>query len=108
MAAAGAAQPTTRPPPARSTRPPFELALTEWEHTHARPTLERAQSGKWDQLRAVLTRLADSHHAAQGGGLTRVEQRDLLGLTLDRLARATKLARQLRTALETTPGGEPQ
>lgn len=93
---------TTRYP---TTTGPFDqtahdLALAEWEHRHARPTLERAQAGKWEQLRAVLARLADSHQAAAGGGLTRGEQRDLLGLTLDRLARATELGRQLREPLD--------
>lgn len=92
---------TTRYP---TTTGPFdetalELALDEWEHQHARPTLERAQAVKWNQLRAVLVRLADSHRAAAGGGLSTDQQRDLLELTLDRLARATELAHQLGESL---------
>ena len=73
-----------------------DLALKEWEHQYARPTLQRARTRKGNQLRTVLVGLAEVHRAAAGGGLSRAQQRDLFGLTLDRLARASELVRQLR------------
>lgn len=86
------------------TRTPFddaahELALGEWEHTHARPTLDGLRSGTWDQVGAVIRRLAESHFTTT---LTRFTdhppevRRALLDRTLTALHRATELAEQLR------------
>jgi hypothetical protein len=85
-----------------------DLALAEWEHDHARPTLEGLRAEHWTRLGALLRRLAHSYNTAGGGlisGLTPIEQRELLDRTLAGLDRATKLARQLHEPLETTPGG---
>lgn len=76
-----------------------ELALAEWEHTHARPILERLHAEKWDQLRALLRRLADSHSTATHAVLSDLlpaARRDLIEGTLAALEAATELARQLR------------
>jgi hypothetical protein len=85
-----------------------DLALAEWEHDHARPTLEGLRAEQWTRLGALLRRLAHSYNTAGGGlisGLTPAEQRELLDRTLAGLDRATKLAHQLHEPLETTPGG---
>jgi hypothetical protein len=84
-----------------------DLALAEWEHDHARPTLEGLRAEHWTRLGALLRRLAHSYNTAGGGlisGLTPIEQRELPERTLARLDRATKLAHQLQEPLETTPG----
>lgn len=80
-----------------------ELALGEWERSHACPALEAVHAGKWEQLRIVLRRLADSHNIATRelvGGLTLAARRELLDQTLTRLDHATALARELRDPLE--------
>jgi hypothetical protein len=84
-----------------------DLALAEWEHNHARPTLEGLRAEHWTRLGALLRRLAHSYNTAGGliSGLTPIEQRELLERTLAGLDRATKLARQLHEPPETTPGG---
>jgi hypothetical protein len=100
---------TTRYP----TTEPFDeaahdLALTEWERDHARPVLEGSRVDHWDRLRTVVRRLAESHATTtppRFTDLSPVEQRELLDRTLTGLDRATKLARQLRESLQSTPGG---
>jgi len=77
-----------------------DLALEEWEHQHARPTLQRARIRKGDQLRTVLVGLAEVHRAAAGYELSRAQQRDLLTRTQDRLAPASELIRQLHAPLD--------
>lgn len=97
---------TTRYP----TTDPFDeaaegLALAEWERDHARPTLE---GQAWEQLRTALRQLAESHATttrARFGELAPAEQRNVLDRTLEQLARATELARQLRAPLQSTLGG---
>jgi hypothetical protein len=90
-----------------------DLALAEWEHHHARPTLEGLRVDHWDRLRTLVRRLAESHATTtrtRFSGLAPVEQRELLDRTLAGLHRATALAHQLRGPLGTTPddltGGE--
>lgn len=100
---------TTRYP----TTDPFDeaaegLALAEWERDHARPTLEGHRARAWEQLRALVRQLAESHATttrARFGELAPGEQRVVLDRTLEQLARATDLARQLRAPLESTLGG---
>jgi hypothetical protein len=85
-----------------------DLALAEWEHDHARPTLQGLRAEHWTRLGALLRQLAHSYKTAGGAlisGLTPTEQRELLERTLAGLDRATTLARQLHEPLETTPGG---
>jgi hypothetical protein len=84
-----------------------ELALSEWERDHARPTLEALRAEKWDRLRTLVRQLAESHATTtrtRFSGLSPSEQRELLDRTLAALDRATTLARQLREPLQTTPG----
>ncbi|MGH3979875.1 MAG: hypothetical protein ACRDRZ_12900 [Pseudonocardiaceae bacterium] len=88
---------TTRYP---ATTGPFdeaaeELALAEWEHTHARPALEAAHARKWDRLHqffvAGATELApDSIRRASPA-----TRRGALNRTLTRLDEAAQLARKL-------------
>jgi hypothetical protein len=91
---------TTRYP---TTTGPFDehahqLALTEWEHTHARPALWRLQLEELDRLGKHLrgltrysTRLAPDSIEAQSPAA----RRDLLDHVLADLDRAAELARQL-------------
>ncbi|MGH3755780.1 MAG: hypothetical protein ACRDRP_24470 [Pseudonocardiaceae bacterium] len=79
-----------------------ELALEEWERSHARPALEGLRAGTWDRLRSVVRRLAESHATATAtrfGDLAPAAERDLLDRTLAALDTATRLARQLRAPL---------
>jgi hypothetical protein len=85
-----------------------ELALAEWEHSHARPTLEGIRTVNWDRLGTLLRQLADSHGTTtrtQVSDLTPAAQRDVLDRTLTALDHATELARGLRQPLETALGG---
>ena len=77
-----------------------DLALQEWEHQHARPSLQRARVWKWDQRRTVLVGLAEVDRAAAGYELSRAEARDLLTWTRNRLAQASELVRQLHEPLD--------
>jgi hypothetical protein len=76
-------------------------ALTEWEHTHALPTLRRLQSKEFDRLgrhlrdlAGYLAKLAPDSLEAQ----SRAARCDLLDQVLDTLDRAVELARQLEHA----------
>jgi len=95
---------TTRYP---SRREGDEAALAEWEHTHARPILERDQLIQWDRLRTVLRLLGTEQHALLTAGsiqtLRAADRVDVLERTLRVLDEASKLARELRNHL--TSGG---
>ncbi|MCA1695984.1 MAG: hypothetical protein LC749_15360 [Actinobacteria bacterium] len=85
------------------------LALDEWEHTHARPTLDGLRTDKWDRLRTLVRKLAESHALitrSRFADLTPRAQRDLLDRTLASLDRARELVHQLRTPLDTPRRGE--
>lgn len=75
-----------------------QLALHEWEHTHARPVLERSRDQQWHRLQQLLARLAGDLHAqlkATGPG-TGQDRHELLDRTLRALDDAQELARDLR------------
>lgn len=84
-----------------------ELALADWEHSHARPTLEGLRAATWDRLGTLLRQLTDSHRTTSTSlsDLTPAAQRDLLDRTLAALEDAVKLARALRQSPETAAGG---
>lgn len=74
-----------------------ELALAEWETTHARPVLEQAQRDRAARLAQLLHRLAEHHRAhLQENEPHPRRQQELLDRTLRTLATATNLARELR------------
>lgn len=80
-----------------------ELALAEWEHTHAVPVLRRTQADKWDQLCVVVRRLADSHSTATRELVERLSpdaRLDFIDETLAALDRARELAGELRRVWE--------
>jgi hypothetical protein len=94
---------TTRYP---TTTGPFDenaeqLALTEWEHTHARPTLRHLQLKEYGRLGGRLQGLA-KYSAKLAPDPLRVQSRaarlDLLDQVLADLDRAAELARQLQHA----------
>jgi hypothetical protein len=99
---------TTRYP---TTTGPFDedaeqLALTEWEHTHARPTLRRLQHEESARLGVHLRalagysdRLATDWREVQ----SRAARLDLLDQVLEDLDRAAELARRLQRA-SASPG----
>lgn len=92
---------TTRYP---TTTGPFDedaeqLALTEWEHTHARPTLRRLQLEEFDRLGGHLRGLAGYSVKLATDSLevsSRTARLDLLDQVLKDLDRAAELARQLQ------------
>lgn len=94
---------TTRYP---TTTGPFDedadqLALTEWEHTHARSTLRRLQLEEFDRLGRHLRGLAGYSVTLATDSLkfqSRAARLDLLDQVLEDLDRATELARQLQRA----------
>ncbi|MGH3718313.1 MAG: hypothetical protein ACRDRI_05605 [Pseudonocardiaceae bacterium] len=98
------------------TREPFddaahELALAEWERSHARPTLDGLRALKWDELGRLIRLLAESHVITTLTRFTDLApevQRALLDRTLTLLNRATEVGRQLRDFLATGPasGGD--
>ncbi|MGH8878926.1 MAG: hypothetical protein ACRD0P_16570 [Stackebrandtia sp.] len=80
-----------------------QLALTEWEHTHARPTLRRLQLEEFDRLGRRLQGLARYSATLVPDSLegqSRAARRALLDQVLEDLDRATELARQLQHAQE--------
>ena len=91
---------TTRYP---TTTGPFDehaeqSALTEWEHTHALPTVRRLQSEEFDRLGRHLRDLADYLATLAPDSLeaqSRATRCDLLDQVLDTLNRAIELARHL-------------
>ncbi|MGH3867241.1 MAG: hypothetical protein ACRDQ4_14080 [Pseudonocardiaceae bacterium] len=88
-----------------------ELALAEWEHSHARPTLDALRAVKWDQLCARVRELAASHCAITSPGLSALTpsaRRELLDRTLGALNDAAELGHQLREprASDHVDGGE--
>jgi hypothetical protein len=94
---------TTRYP---TTTGPFDedaeqLALTEWEHTHARPTLRRLQLEELDRLGRHLRSLAWYSTKLAPNSLkiqSRAARLDLLDQVLEDLNRAAESARQLQHA----------
>lgn len=96
---------TTRYP---TTTGPFDenaeqLALTEWEHAHARPTLRRLQREEFERLSGRLRGLAGYSATLTPDSLegqSRAAHRALLDQVLEDLDRATELARQLQHAEE--------
>ncbi|MGH8918917.1 MAG: hypothetical protein ACRD0H_11415 [Actinomycetes bacterium] len=91
-----------------TTTEPFDedaegLALTEWEHTHARPTLRRLRLEEFDRLGRRLRGLARYSATLVPDSLegqSRAARRALLDQVLEDLGRATELARQLQPAEE--------
>ncbi len=94
---------TTRYP---TTTGPFDenaeqQALTEWEHTHARPTQRHLQLKDYDQLGGRLQALATYSAQLAPDPLTiqsRAARLDLLEQVLETLDRAAEVARQLQDA----------
>jgi hypothetical protein len=94
---------TTRYP---TTTGPFDenaeqSALTEWEHTHALPTVRRLQNKEFDRLGRYLQDLANYLATLASDSLeaqSRAARFDLLDQVLETLERATELARQLQQA----------
>lgn len=92
---------TTRYP---TTTGPFDqdaeqFALTEWEHTHALPTLRRLQLKQLDRLGRHLRGLARYSVTLTTDSLgisSRAARLDLLDQVLKDLDRAAELARQLQ------------
>lgn len=99
---------TTRYP---TTTWPFDAdaeqrALTEWEHTHARPTLHRLQLQEFDRLGEHLRGLAGYCPELATDSLEvqlRAARLRLLDQVLEDLDRATELARQLQTRGRKSP-----
>lgn len=95
---------TTRYP---TTTGPFDqdteqLALTEWEHTHARPTLRRLQheeSARLGRRLRGLARYSDGLVTNSFEVSSRGTRLDLLDQVLKDLDRAAELARQLQRAI---------
>ncbi len=78
-----------------------QLALTEWEHTHARPTLRRLHLEEFDRLGGRLRGLA-GYSAKLAPDPLEVQAPaaclDLLDQVVEDLHRAAELARQLQHA----------
>ena len=75
-----------------------QSALTEWEHTHALPTLRRLQSEEFDWLGRHLRDLADYLATLAPDSLeaqSPAARCELLEQVLDTLDRAIELARRL-------------
>lgn len=82
-----------------------ERALAEWEHVHARPTLEAGHVRKWDRLHRILaTRAADVVPSTPVAGLSSAARRHVLNQTLTSLDEAAQLARELLEPLAQRPG----
>lgn len=99
------ATPTRATPPSYpTTTGPFDedaeqLALTEWEHTHARPTLRRLQLEESARLGGHLRGLARYSVTLATDSLevqSRAARLDLLDQVLEDLDRAAELARHLQ------------
>jgi hypothetical protein len=96
---------TTRYP---TTTGPFDedaelRALTEWEHTYARPTLRHLQLKEFDRLSGHLRRLAGHSTTLAPNSpevQSRAARRDLLDQVLEDLDRIAELVRQLQHAQE--------
>ncbi len=87
---------TTRYPTAKRFDEHAEaLALQEWEHTHAIPTLQRAQQQQAQRLQQLLAGLAADHQAHLDHQPAAGERRELLAHTLRALDQARQLTREL-------------
>jgi hypothetical protein len=75
-----------------------DLALAEWEHSHARPVLERAQNRDLTRLRQLLGDLAVGVELSDTA--PRQALAEQLAHTVGRLRAASELARQLHQQLE--------
>jgi len=86
------------------------LALAEWEHTHARPLLERTQLTQWDRMRTVLRFLGTDHQATLTAdsiqALRAADRVELLERTLRILDEARELTRDLRDHLAPERGAD--
>lgn len=95
---------TTRYP----TKNPFDhgaedLALAEWERSHARPALAGARVQNWDRLCAVLRAAPTSSITGpEFTALSEQQQIDTLDETVTALRYAIDLARQLRGSHHST------
>lgn len=72
-----------------------ELALAEWEHDHARPTLDAGHARKWDRVHRVLAARAAELARYEAGGLSAAARRSVLKATLASLDEAAQLVREL-------------
>ncbi|MGH3844792.1 MAG: hypothetical protein ACRDS0_25640 [Pseudonocardiaceae bacterium] len=93
---------STRHPTTEGFEAAEDLALEEWDYTHARPALEGLRVGTWDRLRSGVRRLAESHATTtptRFGELRPAAQRDLLDRTQSALDTATRLVRELHVPL---------
>ncbi|MQA26036.1 MAG: hypothetical protein GEU94_11300 [Micromonosporaceae bacterium] len=81
-----------------------DLALAEWEHTHARPVLDQAQRGELSELEARLRGLSGSVSLV---ALNRdpVRLADELASVVRRLEAAAGLARRLHNQVQDQHGG---
>jgi len=79
------------------------LALAEWEHTHAIPTLRRALDQQAHQLQQLLAGLARDHPTHLDRDSDADQLRELLEHTLRALNEAAGLTRELLDH----PGGTP-
>ena len=75
-----------------------DLAMAEWEHSHARPVLERAQNRDLTRLRQLLGDLAVGVELSDTA--PRQAPAEQLAHTVGRLRAASELARQLHHQLE--------
>ncbi|MGH3979924.1 MAG: hypothetical protein ACRDRZ_13145 [Pseudonocardiaceae bacterium] len=82
-----------------------QLALAEWEHTHAVPTLQRAQHADLTRLQALLGSLAVEVAAP---GRPPRDVADQLDRTLRVLDDATTLAGRLRDQARQQAAGAPE
>ena len=71
------------------------LALAEWEHTHAIPTLRRALDQQAHQLQQLLAGLARDHQTHLDRDFDAGQHRELLEHTLRALNEAAGLTREL-------------
>lgn len=82
-----------------------ELALTEWEHDHARPALEAGHVRKWDRLHRLLAGRAAELAPHSIDGLSPAARCDRLHRALASLDEAARLARELIEPLAQSDNG---
>ena len=79
------------------------LALADWEHTHAIPTLHRALDQRAQRLQQILAGLAADHQTHLDRDSDAGQRRELLEHTLRALDEAAGLTRELLDHLGGTP-----
>ena len=84
------------------------LALGEWEHTHAIPTLSRALDQRAQRLQQILAGLAADHQTHLDRDSDAGQRRELLEHTLRALDEAAGLTRELLDHARAEPTTEPR